>query len=342
MRFAAGTAAYEWADASRPEPLTSAPDDVRRLAVRAWYPAAPSAAERAPYFLEPRSAELNATLAGLPADAFSRFEVTAALDAEPASSTQRFPVLIFSPGMSTPAELYGRHLAELASHGFVIFALSHPYATGAVVFANGNLALEQPEAPGLEVRDASIASWSVDQRFALSQVERLAAPDSGDRLAGRLALDRAGVLGHSRGGAAAALSCRDDPRFTTCANLDGSVSTALTSSAPQQPFLLMRSELGESTLDDFFQRLSGPARRVDVTGAGHNDFSDLPQLAAELAARGTVLDADSLLLGALPPERSQQLNTAVLAAFFGEWLQGRHTDLFIDPPFTELRVQSRR
>jgi predicted dienelactone hydrolase len=224
----------------------------------------------------------------------------------------------------------------------VIFALTHPYATGTILFADGAVAEEQPEAPGSAARDAAIATWSLDQRFVLSQLERLAAHGSGHRMAGRLALDRVGILGHSRGGAAAALSCRDDARFVACANLDGSVSSPLASSAPTQPFLLLRSELPEATLGDFFERLPGPAYRVDVAGAGHNDFSDLPQLAAELAARGTLLDPVGLLLGTLAPERSRGINTAVLDAFFAQQLRGQATTLFSAPPFAELTIQSRR
>ena len=338
-RFAVGTSSYEWVDGTRAEELTAEPEDVRTLVVRAWYPADPvSAPARAPYFLNPLQGQLNAQLNGLPADAFAVLEVAARVDAPLLAGTRQFPVLIFSPGMSTPLELYGYQLADLASRGYVIFALSHPYATGLVVFSDGRIAPELPEEPGAAPRDQSVATWSLDQRFALSQLERLAASGSQDRMLGRLDLGRVGVLGHSRGGAAAALSCLQDARFRACANLDGSVSTLLETQAPLQPFLLMRSEIVEPTLEGFFARLPGTAYRVSVAGAGHNSYSDLPRVVGQLP-----LDPESLLLGTLAPERAFEINGAYLSAFFGAELSGTAEALWREPsPYAEVQVTQRR
>jgi len=332
-RFAVGTSAYEWVDIARAEELTPEADDVRTIVARAWYPA-DATSGRAPYFLNPLQAQLNAQLNGMPEDAFSVLEIEASVDAPLVSGTRQFPVLIFSPGMSTPLELYGYQLADLASRGYVILALSHPYATGLVMFSDGRIAPELPEDPETEVRDRSIATWSLDQQFALSQLERLAAPGSQDRMADRLDLARVGVFGHSRGGAAAAESCLRDARFRACANLDGGISTLLETQAPQQPFLLMRSEAVVPSLDAFFTRLPGPARRVLVVGAGHNSYSDLPRLVGPLP-----LDPESLMLGTLAPERAFEINGAYLSAFFGAELSGTAEPLWDEPsPYPEVQV----
>jgi Platelet-activating factor acetylhydrolase, isoform II len=183
-----------------------------------------------------------------------------------------------------------------------------------------------------------VATWSLDQRFALSQLERLAVPGSQDRMAGRLDLGRVGVLGHSRGGAAAAQSCLQDARFRACANLDGSISTLLETQAPRQPFLLMRSEVVEPTLDGFFARLPGPAHRVFVAGAGHNSYSDLPRVVEQL-----LLDPEGLLLGTLAPERAFEINAEYLSAFFGAELSGKSEPLWSEPsPYAEVQVTNRR
>jgi hypothetical protein len=334
-RFAVGTSAYEWRDAERFELYTQVPDDVRRVPARAWYPAQPSAVDRGPYFLNPLQAELTAQSNGLPPDSFSRLQLPARVDAPLAQGRRRFPVLIFSPGMSTPPELYGFQLAELASHGYVVFALAHPYATGNIVFADGSIAPELPE-PDSSVRDASVATWSLDQRFVLSRVAELARSGSGDRMAGKLDLAHVGVFGHSRGGAAAAQSCLEDGRFHACADLDGSVSSSVMTSSISQPFLLMRSELIESTLESFFANLSGPAHSIQVAGAGHNSFSDLPRLVRDLQL---AIDPESWLLGSLDADRAFEINAVYLAAFFAAHLRGAGDEWFFEPsPFAEVEV----
>jgi len=339
-RFVVGTAAYEWVDEARPEPFTEAADDHRIVPVRAWYPADATGAERAPYFLGALQAELTAASIGLPPDTFASLQVSASIDAPLAASlpddSSPFPVLIFSPGMSTPPEFYSYQLADLASRGYVVFALGHPYATGNIVFSDGSVAPELPEMPADDARDRSIATWSLDQRFVLSRVQELALPGSGDRMAGRIDLAQVGVFGHSRGGAAAAQSCLEDARFAACADLDGSVSTVVLETPPSRPFLLMRSELNDVTLDPFFARLAGPAHQIRIAGAGHNSFSDLPRVVRDLQLP---LDPEDMLLGSLAAERTFEINAAYLDAFFSAELRAASDDWFFEPPpFEEVEV----
>jgi hypothetical protein len=335
-RFGVGTAAYEWVDESRLELLTDAADDHRIVPVRAWYPAHVAEADRAPYFLDPRQAELTAASLGLPADTLANIELPARVDAPLADGHEPFPVLIFSPGMGTAPEFYGYQLAELASRGYVVFALAHPYWTGSVVLSDGSVALELPEEPDNAIRDRAVATWSGDQRFALSRVQQLGQPGSGDRLAGRLDLERVGVFGHSRGGAAAAQSCLEDARFAACADVDGSVSTVVLESAISRPFLLLRSELSESTLEPFFASLTGPAHRVRIVGANHNDFCDLRRLVRDLDLPH---DPASMLFGSLDADRVFEISAAYLDAFFDAELRGEGDAGFFEAgPFAEAEV----
>lgn len=243
--------------------------------------------------------------------------------------------------MSTPSAFYGYQLAELASRGYVVFALSHSYATGIVVFSDGQVAAPVPET-SLDERDPSISTWSRDQRFVLSQIEELAEPASGDRMADRLDLDRVGVFGHSRGGAAAAQSCLDDARFMACANLDGSVSEVVMSNGVEQPFLLMRSELVDGTLGTFFDQLEAPALRVDIAGAGHNNFSDLPLVIESLRGRVPEIDLAQLLIGSIDAERAFEIIDAYVSAFLDHTLRGRESPLMGgSSPYAEATVTSR-
>lgn len=282
--YAVGTSRFELGDETRPEPHTEATGDHRRMMVRAWYPAAAAAAP-APYFLDRIEASANAVGLGLPTDAFAQVPTHAALDVPAAAG--RFPVLVFSPGRNIPPAFYSYELEDLASRGYAVFALAHPYGaygTGVVVFGDGTIALPFGPVHPAETRDEAVGTWSADQRFALGAIAALAQPGSGHPLAGGLDLDRVAVFGHSLGGAAASQSCVEDARLSACANLDGSVGTVVQGGAPiARPFLLLRAESTvESTLDDFFASLAGPSYQLRVRGAGRH----APRGTAIAAARG--------------------------------------------------------
>jgi hypothetical protein len=345
-RFPVGTALYEAVDPRRPEPQTADPDDRRAVVFRAWYPAEnPADLPTAPYFLNAREGQLNAQLLSLPGDVFASMPTHAVRDARPAPGAARFPVLIFSPGKDTPAAFYSYLLEDLASHGYVVFAVSHPFGSGTVVFADGRVAAPAGQVSATQTRDQAILTWSADQRLVLATVEGLDASLSGDRFSGRLDLSRLGVFGHSQGAAAAAHSCLEELRFRVCANMDGSVGREVLSNALLQPFLLLRSggpENAESTLVPFFDRLRGIAYRAELQGAGHNTFSDIGTLVARLRLDGVPVDPAPLLLGSLPAARGFELVSRHLVAFFETHLRGANSPILQVPSrFPEVTLELR-
>ena len=60
--------------------------------------------------------------------------------------------------------------------------------------------------------------WTADVRFVLDELERMS---EAGFLDGRLDARRAGILGHSFGGATAGQVCLEDPRCLAGCNLDG-------------------------------------------------------------------------------------------------------------------------
>ena len=345
-RFAVGTAAYEAIDPRRPEPQTADPDDRRAVVFRAWYPAEnPADLPTAPYFLGAREGELNAQLLSLPADAFASVPTHAVRDIPLVPGADRFPVVIFSPGKDTPAAFYSYLLEDLASHGYVVFAVSHPFGSGAVVFSDGRVATATGAVSDSQTRDQTILTWSADQRLVLATIEKLDAARSRDRISGRLDLRRLAVFGHSLGGAAAAQSCLEELRFRACANMDGSVGQEVLDSALIQPFLLLRAagqENAESTLTPFFDSLRGIAYRAQLLGAGHNTFSDIGALLARLRLDGLTVDPTPLQLGTLPADRAYELVSRHLVAFFDTHLRGANSPTLQAPSaFPEVTLELR-
>ena len=62
------------------------------------------------------------------------------MDAEVAKSQMHYPVIILSPGNGTNIEFYASLASEIASHGYIVAGLNHPYDVPAVELSNGDIA----------------------------------------------------------------------------------------------------------------------------------------------------------------------------------------------------------
>jgi hypothetical protein len=145
--YPVGTTVAEWTDPARPEPATRAPGDRRTVVAQLWYPARepPGDTERAQY-LGPTQGEARTVAAGLagylglPAfllDGAARARTAAIPGAAVAEGDERFPVMVFSPGLGGVRTQNTAWAEELASRGYVVAALDHPYDSAAVVLDDG-------------------------------------------------------------------------------------------------------------------------------------------------------------------------------------------------------------
>jgi predicted dienelactone hydrolase len=258
---AVGRTTYRWVDAGRPEVMTDAPDDLRAVVVHVWYPAEANSDARPATYL-PDLAALRPALAASPEfgliNAWAIGLVQAhALEAAPVASTQNtYPVLIFLPGNRTNAALYTALLEDLASHGYIVAAIDHPYDVEAVILPDGETAVFAEErwppiattntavdSPHLRFYQERVEVRAQDAVFVLEQLARLNA-DSGGLLGGHLDLSQLGVFGHSVGGVAAPRACQLEARFGACLNIDGLAGELPfypdeNGNGPTQPFMLL-------------------------------------------------------------------------------------------------------
>src|SRR5207245_1492441 len=97
--------------------------------------------------------------------------------ASPPVSAERptWPVLVFLPGWGSPREDYSGLCADLASRGYVVVALSHPYESAVSVLADGRVV---GVAAGASIVGANMADMTpiraADSRFVLDQLGHLA------------------------------------------------------------------------------------------------------------------------------------------------------------------------
>ena len=95
----------------------------------------------------------------------------------------RFPLVLFSHGLSGSPERYAATLAAWAAKGFVVAAPRFPYTSQ---FTRS-------------FRRGDIVNQPADVRFVLQRVRRLDVT-GGDPLRGRIDVDRVAAVGHSAGG----------------------------------------------------------------------------------------------------------------------------------------------
>jgi predicted dienelactone hydrolase len=229
-------------------------------------------------------------------------------------------VLVFLPGWGSPREDYSSLCADLASRGYVVVALSHPYESAVSVLADGRVV---GPAAGATILGANMADMTpiraADSRFVLDQLGRLAQVEPGSPLVGHLDVQHTGIVGHSMGGAAAAQVVAEDPRFLVGVNLDGTLPEALARGWHLgAPFLWLQSDGQQqaSYLQVRDRLLAGVpgSELLVVGGTSHTSFTDLSTYWSPLGRALTGDDGSQALVAATTGD--------LIAAFVGGPLAG--------------------
>jgi predicted dienelactone hydrolase len=324
--YQVGRITRHWVDASRDEMLTEDTGDNRELVVRIWYPAEAEAGAELALAAEdlsgPGAADLisifNLDSSDPVTQSFINLRTYAYQDAPVSDEQSTYPVLAFSPGWASVPEDYSIQIEELASHGYIVVSIYHPYYSGATVFPDGQIVM--PIQPGRQL-DQAPATCAQDILFVLDQLESLNTNDPDGVLNGRLDLERIGVFGSSLGGTAATLSGSLDNRVRAVLNEDGRVPAGYT--PLEQPFMLFRATVSPIPSQ-------GPNYTVSVRGFEHNSFGDWPVFVPDV--------------GSIEGQRTVEIVRAFILAFFDKYLKGEDSGLLdgalTDYPEIEIRAQN--
>jgi predicted dienelactone hydrolase len=330
-------------DRTRPDPWVPE-QSVRELMVSLWYPA-----QRIHHY--PRAA-------WLPPAAWSRFTqnlgVTpdvlqvplthGAVGAPVDPQRGGRPVVLYSPGAGGYRDGATVLVEELVSRGYIVVTIDHTHDSGVVEFPGGRLETSAIPEPTPQVIEQAVAVRAADIRFVLDTLTALNAginPDAEQSalpagLRGALRLSSVGMFGHSRGGAAAAAAMLQDPRIKVGVNLDGTLFGPVVNAGLNRPFMLIASQdhgrNDDQTWDTFWTNLHGWRLDLQLTGSGHDSFTDfqvmVPQAAGVL---GIPPEAVQESIGTINPERSITNQRAYLTAFFDLHLRGCHSHLLDHP-----------
>jgi len=204
--------------------------------------------------------------------------------------------------------------------------------TGATDRASAELALRE-YLGRIPKSTAALERWVEDTRVATDRIAALAAPASGDRLAGKLDLKRLGAFGHSMGGITSAAFCARDSRCRAAINLDGSPQYGdLIDHPGSRPFLMVYSARpGRVGVSDLIYGRSDSAWRAVIDGTRHINFGDFQY------REGKQRIADAL--GPISADRSTAIVHRLVREWFDEHLSGRKSALLAgERIFAELEV----
>jgi dienelactone hydrolase len=342
--YAIGTRTVVLTDLSRKE-IYSGKDEPRKFMLEIWYPAMPPelGAKPAPWMPEAKIvAPAIADYIHLPHFFLDHLALanSSAYENIPANRSEGpYPVLVFSHGWNGFRQQSTFLMQELASHGYIVVALEHPYGARLTVFPDGTLAPNNPSAlpkgkPDEEYEAAArilVNQWSGDIGYALDYLAKLNQNDPEGQLTGLLALEKTGVFGHSTGGGATIQFCGTNSRCKAGLTLDAfirPVSLEVLDKGTKQPFFYMFSELwpfqrNTELFNRYYSHVDPTNHVVTILGAAHYDFSDLPALSPLAPQLG--------LKGPINGVRVQRIIDAYVLAFFDRQFKGMPSALFDGP-----------
>ncbi|RZI59472.1 MAG: hypothetical protein EOP14_04200 [Pseudomonas sp.] len=327
-RYAVGTQIYRWTDSSRDEPHTENPNDRRSVIAQAWYPAirGETSGHSSGLAYIDGIGRLPNYVGVMPAFLLRRYDQidTHAVALAPvAPRGVRWPVVIFSPGYGAPRAVYTGLATQLASRGFVVFVLDHPYEAAVTELPDGRVAVAReivlpgdPDRIQYMVREQR--RRTADVQFVIEQLAKpqaLASPLRGSNID----FTKVAVIGHSFGGATAISALVEDPRIVAAVNIDGTPYGELPDRQITRPFLLLQSDFSETHHGELFRNGNGkllanataPTFRYEIEHANHYSFTDVPFF---FAPHGRWLLAQ-FIGGGRGPMATQRATADILSAF---------------------------
>ncbi|KAF8540839.1 hypothetical protein BDD12DRAFT_909112 [Trichophaea hybrida] len=324
-----GTFTHTLTDHSRPEKY--APGTSRKVLVQAFYPISQPGQQYAPY--APKlTLDVVGSSYGLPNGTIEPIITNSFIQSYPKPKGKNLVPLLFSTGSGVPRFLYTTMYEEMASQGYFVIAIDHPYDALIVEFPEGGVAyMVNSSSNDLNSIIESLGTRVADAKFVAKQLTKLPC-------ASALDLDKIGMFGHSLGGATAAGAMTGkSPLVKAGLNLDGSFFGPLNTTDVQGPFLLVgrpehNSENGDPTWKSWRKAQHGWVKEVTFKGFTHATFSD-EGTDVELLGLKRFFPPGHLEkeLGTVKPKRGRQLVAAYVGAFFGFAFGGDNSHLLAGP-----------
>ncbi|MFO0600921.1 MAG: hypothetical protein U0228_36765 [Myxococcaceae bacterium] len=165
--FAVGICSFDLI-AARPEPFAASPAP-RKVPVIAYYPALASQQEREPALDEPLRDALS-DMTRVPKVLLRPGQSHAVRDA--AAAPGRYPVVLFNHGLGSFQKQSASLLQDLASHGFVVLSIGHPFESLVVQHGDGTVVRWRKDLPAWKAVEAGMKDLEGSVRDAVPLLER--------------------------------------------------------------------------------------------------------------------------------------------------------------------------
>ena len=268
----------------------------------------------------------------------------------PENADGTYPLLVFSHGASGIKASNTSTYTELASHGYVVASIDHPYhsfytasedGTKALINSDYNLEVSNANKDGIYTKEETyelIQKWmklrTDDMNFVIDTILEKAKGDN-NSVYQQINTKKIGVFGHSMGGAASVWLGRDRDDIQAIVNIDAPFFSDLVYKKDTDDYVA-RDEAFTTPLlniysDDVWEQLDSnstyvankldnenfkDAYTVHFKGAKHLSFTDLPLVSPLLAnlLQGGKADIDKYY--------SIETANELILGFFDEKLKG--------------------
>ena len=356
-QYAIGTRVEPLVDPVRMETHIAGPAKPREIMVQIWYPAMPHHQHLASYRRRRETTLLSSYMAVLKTHSYK--------DAAVATTGAPFPVLLFNPAWGGQRTQNTYQAEDLASHGFIVVGIDHPYNSRPVAFPDGRVLWSTDVhditdfqnttvAQQLAIGDKEVRIEAGDDALVLNTLSA-ANLDPRSPWFGRVDANDAGAFGHSFGGAVAAQICYQDPRVKAALNEDGWTFGDVSTQGLDKPYMFMdddtppitaaqlnsadvqtrrESALDVADMDNFdktMHRFGG--YYVLILGSKHFNFSDRSLYSP---IRGWT---DS---GSVSPKLAHQAIEAYTLQFFSHYLLHKPAPLLAanHSPYKEVQFEN--
>ena len=369
--YGVGSRSFVLEDQSRPEIHTIDSKDKRVLFIEAWYPIdhhSSKDAKQTSLWQELYKGENDVVSFFM--KYLKRVQTHSYQEALP-SSKGPFPVIVFNHGLQMFTSQNTLLMEHLASNGYVVFSLAHPYESLRVNLPNKGAVLpkflssKQAFMKGLEWMDKAsrpieAAKDSISlltnphdqQQVMLAAIENSELNQVVERwrrdnqltinwlfesqndlqdLGNVLDTSRIGVMGMSLGGATATEICKSDHRVKAAINIDGLQYGNRNNVRLSKPFMMIYSQDGEGLNQFLKSNTTNDYHQYTFVGSKHADFTDMTLVWPVMKVYGQ--------LGSIPGERMIKLTNEVVLNFWDHYLKNASLKEFDALTFPELESQ---
>jgi predicted dienelactone hydrolase len=366
-----GVTSFTLIDESRTDAVFGAPDEAREIYVQVWYPGSPNDAGPLPrartLWQELYPSAIGKVIFGY----LGGMKTHSLPDVPVAAAQERFPAIVFSPSLGGIAEQNTLLMEHLASHGYIVYAVTHPHfglvtaqstrdalpmsnklmpaqiEQGAVdldaISARARLASDPVEQAGVwleyferaETLNEFVEIWVRDLTFLLDSIV-MRSPDQSPSvpLRDRVDVDRIGLLGMSFGGGAMTELCKTDTRCRAVMNMDGGLWGEHMRQPLTVPYLVLASRGNRLLFEHDLLSSRAPYYALTVEGAAHSNFTDVSAFLPIFEWLG--------ITGAIDGDRVIDIMNATAQRFFDVYLRDTAISALVFEDFPEIEEQSNR